>query len=115
MLQAMAKKIHVVAGGRDSGHQRPYRHMRRWRERYVEEGYDGIAGPAAGLALASPGGGGDGGEGVRVVPGKVFRSERAALSRSCAALYWMELSYTWVKQVTHRERAWWRAEQKRGA
>ena len=25
----------------------------------------------------------------------------------------MELSYTWVKQVTHRERAWWRGA-KRG-
>src|SRR5450631_2223899 len=43
-----------------------------------------IAGPAAGPALAPPGAGGDGGEGVRAVPGKVFRSERAALSREVA-------------------------------
>src|ERR1700726_3029468 len=47
-------------------------------------GLQRIAGPAAGQALASPGGGGDGGESVRVVPGKVFRSERAALSREVA-------------------------------
>src|SRR5580704_6442210 len=46
---------HVVAGGGDSGDQRP-------------------------AHAAAAGAGGDGGESVGVVPGKVFRSERAALS-----------------------------------
>src|SRR6202043_3220383 len=40
--------------------------------------------PAARPAVAAPGGGGDGGESVRAVPGEVFRSERAALSREVA-------------------------------
>src|SRR6202051_3813055 len=70
---------HVVAGGRDTGHQRPAHAAVAGALR--GRGLRRIAGPAAGQALASPGGGGDGGEGVRVVPEKVFRSERAALSR----------------------------------
>src|ERR1700727_1797215 len=73
---------HVVAGGGDSGHQRPaYAAMAGALRR---RGLQRIAGPAAGQALGSPGGGGDGGESVRVVPGKVFRSEPAALSREVA-------------------------------
>src|ERR1039457_3238709 len=51
-------------------------------------GLQRIAGPAAGQALASPGAGGDGGESIRAVPGKVFRSERAALSREAAGRAW---------------------------
>src|ERR1035441_10595670 len=73
---------HVVAGGGDSGHQRPAHAAVAGALR--RRGLQRIAGPAAGEALASPGGGGDGGESVRVVPGKVFRSERAALSREVA-------------------------------
>src|ERR1017187_8968381 len=72
----------LVAGGGDSGDQRPA-HAAVERT-LCRTGLQRIAGPAAGQALASPGAGSDGGEGVRAVPGKVFRSERAALSREVA-------------------------------
>src|ERR1700758_5214734 len=70
---------YLVAGGGDPGHQRPAHAadtgaLRRRRLQRVVR-------PAAGQALASAGAGGDGGESVRLVPGEVFRSERAALSR----------------------------------
>src|SRR5579863_2789888 len=70
---------YVVAGGGDSGHQRPAHaaDSRALRRRGLQR----IAGPAAGPALAAPGALDDGGEGVRLVPGKIFRSKRTALSR----------------------------------
>src|SRR5882672_11411926 len=73
---------HVVAGGGDSGDQRPAHAAvaGALRGRRLQR----VAGPAAGQAFASPSADGDGGESVRVVPGKVFRSERAALSREVA-------------------------------
>jgi hypothetical protein len=40
MLQAMAKKITWWQAAEIQGISD--RHMRRWRERYVEEGYDGL-------------------------------------------------------------------------
>src|SRR5579864_757958 len=70
---------HVVAGGGDLGHQRPAHAAVAGALR--GRGLQRVAGPAAGQALASPGAGGDGGESVRLVPGEVFRSERAAFSR----------------------------------
>src|SRR5208337_5395551 len=70
---------HVVAGGGDTGHQRPAHATDTGALR--GRGVQRVIGPAAGQALASPGAGGDGGESVRLVPGKVFRSERAAFSR----------------------------------
>ncbi len=71
MLQAMAKKITWWQAAEILGISD--RHMRRWRECYVEEfGLRRIRLTGGGQALASPGGGGDGGEGVRVVPGKYF-------------------------------------------
>src|ERR1700752_2932799 len=71
-----------VAGGGDSGHQRPAHAAVAGALR--GRGLQRVAGPAAGPALAAPGAGGDGGESVRLVPGKVFRFERAALSREVA-------------------------------
>src|SRR5205814_8952904 len=73
---------HLVAGGGDPGHQRPAHAAmaRALRGRGLQR----VAGPAAGQAVAAAGAGGDGGEGVRLVPGEVFRSERAALSREVA-------------------------------
>src|SRR6266436_5073679 len=73
---------HLVAGGGDPWDQRPAhaalaRALRR-------RGLQRAAGPAARAALETAGAGSDGGEGVRLVPGKVFRSERAALSREVA-------------------------------
>src|SRR5208283_854414 len=76
------EKDHWVAGGGDSGHQRPAHAAVAGALR--GRGLQRFAGPAAGQAFASPGAGGDGGESVRLVPGKVFRSERAALSREVA-------------------------------
>src|SRR5579864_4177246 len=73
---------HVVAGGGDSGHQRPAHAALAGALR--GRGLQRVAGPAAGQAVAAPGAGGDGGESVRLVPGEVFRSERAALSREVA-------------------------------
>src|SRR6201997_5495313 len=73
---------HVVAGGGDPGHQRPAHAAVAGALR--GRGLQRVTGPAAGQALAPPGAGGDGGESVRIVPGAVFRSERAALSREVA-------------------------------
>jgi transposase len=78
MLQAMAKKITWWQAAEILGISD--RHMRRWRERYVEEGYNGLLDRRRGQPSRRTGAGGDGGESVGVVPGKVFRSERAALS-----------------------------------
>src|SRR5262249_25142930 len=69
---------YLVAGSGDTGDQRP-------AYAAVAGGLRGrrgqrVVGPATGQAIASSGAGGDGGEGVRAVPGEVFRAERAALS-----------------------------------
>src|SRR5579864_1917953 len=76
------KEDHVVAGGGDFGHQRPAHAAVAGALR--GRGLQRVAGPAARQAVAAPDTDGDGGESVRVVPGKVFRSERAALSREVA-------------------------------
>src|ERR1035438_262276 len=62
----------LVAGGGDPGHQRPAHAAVAGALR--GRGLQRVAGPTAGPAFASPGAGGDGGESVRAVPGKVFRS-----------------------------------------
>src|SRR5579871_1657852 len=72
----------VVAGSGDPGHQRSAHAAVAGALR--RRGLRRIAGWAAGQALASAGGGGDGGESVRLVPGEVFRSERATLPREVA-------------------------------
>src|ERR1019366_38640 len=83
MLQAMAKKITWWQAAEILGISD--RHMRRdWRA-LRGRGVQRVAGPAAGPALAPPGAGGDGGEGIRAVPGKIFRSERATLPREVAS------------------------------
>jgi hypothetical protein len=76
----------VVAGGGDPGHQRPAHAALAGALR--GKGLPRVAGSAAGQALAAPGAGGDGGEGVRAVPGKIFRSERAAFPREVASRAW---------------------------
>jgi len=82
MLQAMAKKITwwqaaEILGISDRAHAAVAGALRG-------RGLQRVVRPAAGQALASPGAGGDGGESVRLVPGEVFRSERAAFSREVA-------------------------------
>src|SRR5260221_9917051 len=70
---------HLVAGGGDTGHQRPAHAALAGALR--RRGVQRVVGPAARATVATAGGAGDGGEGVRAVPGKVFRCERAAFSR----------------------------------
>src|ERR1700685_3493721 len=82
MLQAMAKKITWWQAAEILGISE--RHMRRWRERYVEEGYNGLLDRRRGKPSRRRGPLAPGGKGVRLVPGKVFRSECAALSREAA-------------------------------
>src|SRR6266853_5622470 len=77
---------YLVAGGGDPGHQRPAHAAVAGALR--GRGLQRVAGPAAGQAVTTPGADGDGGESVRVVPGKIFRSERAALSREVAGRAW---------------------------
>jgi len=76
MLQAMAKKITWWQAAEILGISD--RHMRRWRERYVEEGYNGLLDRRRGKPSRRRVPVATGGEGVRTVPGEVFRSERAA-------------------------------------
>src|SRR5579859_7368830 len=111
---------HVVAGGGDSGHQRPASAAVAGALR--GRGLRRVAGPAAGQALASPGTGGDGGESVRLVPGEVFRSERAALSREvgCRArdrteLYLGEASVAGSGPGGARTQAWGASQTARAA
>src|SRR5437660_3622956 len=76
------KEDHLVAGGGDPWDQRPAHAAvaRALRRRGVQR----VVRPTAWAAVASPGAGSDGGEGVRALPGEVFRSERAAFSREVA-------------------------------
>src|SRR5271163_87706 len=73
---------HVVAGSGDTGHQRPAPATVAGALR--GRGLQRAVRPAAGQSVEPPGGGGDGGESVHVVPGEVFRSERTAFSREVA-------------------------------
>jgi len=73
---------YLVARSGDTGHKRPkYAAVAGTLRR---RGLQRVVGPAVGKAVASSGASGDCGEGVRTVPGEVFRSERAALSREIA-------------------------------
>ena len=81
MLQAMVKKITWWQAAEILGISD--RHMRRWRQRYVEQGYNGLLDRRRGkpsrhrvpVAMV---------EKVLVLSGRIFRSERAALSREVA-------------------------------
>src|SRR2546422_2474302 len=70
MLQAMAKKITWWQAAEILGiSDRP---MRRWRERYVEEGYNGLLDRRRGQPPRRPGPVGTGGKGFWVYRGKYF-------------------------------------------
>ena len=105
ILRAMAKKITWWQAAEILGISD--RHMRRWRERYEEFGYDGLFDRRRGQPIAQAGAAGDGGAGIGAVPGAVFRSERAAFSREAAGGAQIELSYTWVKRRC-KAPGWWR-------
>ena len=97
MLQAMAKKITWWQAAEILGISD--RHMRRWRERYVEEGYNGLLDRRRGKPSR------------RRVPlatvEKVFALYREKyfdlnvqhFHEKLAAEHGIELSYTWVKQA----------------
>ena len=97
MLQAMAKKITWWQAAEILGISD--RHMRRWRERYLEEGYDGLFDRRRGKPSR------------RRVPlatvEKVFALYREKyfdlnvqhFHEKLAAEHGIELSYTWVKQA----------------
>jgi transposase len=97
MLQAMAKKITWWQAAEILGISD--RHMRRWRERYVEEGYDGLFDRRRGKPS------------TRRVPlatvEKVFALYREKyfdlnvqhFHEKLTAEHGIELSYTWVKQA----------------
>jgi len=111
MLQAMAKKITWWQAAEILGISD--RHMRRWRERYVEEGYNGLLDRRRGKPSR------------RRVPvatvEKVFALYREKyfdlnvqhFHEKLQAEHGVELSYTWVKQAL-RERAWWREDASAG-
>jgi len=97
MLQAMAKKITWWQAAEILGFS--YRHMRRWRERYVEEGYNGLLDRRRGKPSR------------RRVPmatvEKVFALYREKyfdlnvqhFQEKLQAEHGIELSYSWVKQA----------------
>ena len=97
MLQAMAKKITWWQAAEILGISD--RHMRRWRERYVEQGYDGLLDRRRGkpsrrrVPVAT----------VEKVFGlyreKYFDLNVQHFHEKLQAEHGMELSYTWVKQA----------------
>ena len=111
MLQAMAKKISWWQAAEILGISD--RHMRRWRERYVEEGYNGLLDRRRGKPSR------------RRVPvatvEKVFALYREKyfdlnvqhFHEKLQAEHGMELSYTWVKQALQGA-GWWRVDASAG-
>ena len=79
ILRAMAKKITWWQAAEIIGISD--RHMRRWRERYEEFGYDGLFDRRRGKPSPKRVPLAHGGAGAGTVSGEVFRSERAAFSR----------------------------------
>ena len=90
MLQAMAKKIRWWQAAEILGISD--RHMRRWRERYVEEGYNGLLDrrrvPVATVE-----------KGFALYREKYFDLKVQHFHEKLQAEHGIELSYTWVKQA----------------
>src|SRR6201984_3875448 len=91
MLQAMAKKITWWQAAEILGISD--RHMRRWRERYVEEGYNGLLDRRRGQPSRR-----------RVPVATVDREKYFDLNvqhfhEKLQGEHGIELSYTWVKQA----------------
>src|ERR1039458_36428 len=82
ILRALAKKIRWWQAAEIIGISD--RQMRRWHERHEEFGVWGLFDGGGGETGAQEGAIGGGGESPGAVSGKVFRSERAALSREVA-------------------------------
>jgi transposase len=97
MLQAMAKKITWWQAAEILGISD--RHMRRWRERYVEEGYDGLFDRRRGkpsrrrVPLATVE------KVLALYREKYFDLNVQHFHEKLEAEHGIELSYTWVKQA----------------
>jgi hypothetical protein len=110
MLQAIGEEDHVVAGGEDSGHQRPAHAAVAGALR--GRGLQRAVRPAAGQALASAG---------AATVEKVFALYREKyfdlnvqhFHEKLQAEHGIELSYSWVKQAL-QERGWWREDASAG-
>src|SRR5271167_837964 len=97
MLQAMAKKITWWQAAEILGISE--RHMRRWRERYVEEGYNGLLDRRRGkpsrrrVPVATVE------EMLRLYRETYFDLNMRHFHEKLRAEHGIELSYTWVKQA----------------
>src|SRR6202043_3218680 len=97
MLQAMAKKITWWQAAEILGISD--RHMRRWRERYVEEGYNGLFDRRRGQPARRRAAGGAGGAGFALDRGKNFDLNGQHFHEKLQAEHGIELRYPWVKQA----------------
>jgi len=97
MLQAMAKKITWWQAAEILGISE--RHMRRWRERYVEEGYNGLLDRRQGkpsrrrVAMATVE------KVLALYREKYFDLNVQHFHEKLQAEHGIQLSYTWVKQA----------------
>src|ERR1700757_458143 len=97
LLQAMAKKITWWQAAEILGISD--RHMRRWRERYVEEGYNGLYDRRRGKPSRRRVPGATGGKVFALYRGRDFDLNVQHFHEKLQAEHGMELSYTWVKQA----------------
>src|ERR1700686_4290529 len=97
MLQAMAKKITWWQAAEILGISD--RHMRRWRERYVEEGYNGLLDRRRGKPSRRRVPGGTVEKGFALYREKYFDLNGQHFHEKLQAEHGIELSYTWVKQA----------------
>jgi transposase len=97
MLQAMAKKITWWQAAEILGISD--RHMRRWRERYVEEGYNGLLDRRRGKPSGRRVAGATVEKVFALYREKYFDLNLQHFHEKLQAEHGMELSYTWVKQA----------------
>src|SRR6202140_4138188 len=97
MLQAMAKKITWWQAAEILGISD--RRMRRWRERYVEEGYNGLLERRRGKPSRRRVPGGTVEKGFALYREKYFDLNGQHFHEKLQAEHGIELSYTWVKQA----------------
>ena len=99
MLQAMAKKITWGQAAEILGISE--RHMRRWREGYEEEGYNGLLDRGRGKPSRRRVRVETVEKGFALYREKYFDVKVQHFQEKLPAEHGMELSYTWVKQALH--------------
>src|SRR6201987_3777878 len=97
MLQAMAKKITWWQAAEILGISD--RHMRRWWERYVEEGYNGLLDRRRGKASRRRAPGGTGEKVFALYREQYFDLNVQHFHEKLQAEHGIALSYSWVKQA----------------